>query len=214
MRTILAFGDSLTWGSDPQTGARHPHRYRWPEALRAELGDGHEVITDAVRGRTTAFDESFADCDRNGVKALPTALYAHAPIDLVVIMLGGNDMKPFVSGSAIASAQGGMKRLAEIALGHQQGMPGGKSAKLVIVAPPPLVATDHVDFAAIFEGGAAESRKLAGLYERLAGELGCAFFDAGSVAQASPVDGIHLDARNTRAIGVALAPLVRSVLAS
>jgi len=35
-----------------------------------------------------------------------------------------------------------------------------------------------------------------------------AFFDAGTVATASPIDGVHLDAMNTRAIGEALVPIV------
>ncbi len=56
------------------------------------------------------------------------------------------------------------------------------------------------------------SQKLAGLYAALADELGCGFFDAGGVAETTPLDGVHLDAANTRAIGEALAPVVRVML--
>ena len=48
------------------------------------------MITDGLRGRTTGFDEHLAACDRNGVRILPTSL-RHAPLDLVIIMLGSND---------------------------------------------------------------------------------------------------------------------------
>jgi lysophospholipase L1-like esterase len=65
----------------------------------------------------------------------------------------------------------------------------------------------------MFAGGIAESRKLAGYYAALAAEMGCGFFDAGQVASASPFDGVHLDAANTRAIGAALVPIVRALLA-
>jgi lysophospholipase L1-like esterase len=41
---------------------------------------------------------------------------------------------------------------------------------------------------------------------------GVAFFDAGSVATVSPLDGVHLDAEAHRALGTALAPVVREVL--
>ena len=41
---------------------------------------------------------------------------------------------------------------------------------------------------------------------------GCGFFDAGTVAKTTPLDGVHLDAENTRAIGEALAPVVREML--
>jgi lysophospholipase L1-like esterase len=53
---------------------------------------------------------------------------------------------------------------------------------------------------------------LASLYRDLADETGCGFFDAGSVAKTSPLDGIHLDADNTRAIGRGLEPVVRMML--
>ena len=41
---------------------------------------------------------------------------------------------------------------------------------------------------------------------------GCGFFDAGSVAKTTPLDGVHLDAQNTRSIGEALVPVVRVML--
>ncbi len=40
------------------------------------------------------------------------------------------------------------------------------------------------------------------------------FFDAGSVAVADKTDGGHLDAANTKAIGVALVPVVKKILRS
>ena len=64
----------------------------------------------------------------------------------------------------------------------------------------------------MFEGGIAESKKLAALYRQVADQYGCGFFDAGTVAKTTPLDGVHLDAVNTRAIGTALAPLVRKML--
>lgn len=211
MKTILAYGDSLTWGSDPATAGRHAPSHRWPDVLAAQLGDGVWMITDGLRGRTTAYDEHLADCDRNGARILPTALFTHAPVDLVVIMLGSNDMKPHTAGSAIAAMQG-MRRLVQIVRTHRQGFDDGRPAQVLVVAPPPLVETGDAEFTAMFVGAPAESRKIAALYQTLAADLGAAFFDAGTVAQASPVDGVHLDAENTRAIGTALAPHVRALL--
>ena len=213
MKTVLAFGDSLTWGADPQTGGRHGPEHRWPDVLAADLGTGVRVIADGLRGRTTAYDEHLADCDRNGARLLPTSLYCHAPVDLVILMLGVNDMKPHIAGTALAAMQG-MRRLVQIAQTHRQGfLEGHHLVRVLIVAPPPLVATDSAEFTAMFAGGVAESQKLATIYRALAEEYECAFFDAGTVAHASPVDGVHLDAANTRAIGLALAPVVSGLLA-
>ncbi len=210
-KTILAFGDSLTWGSDPVTSDRHPRAARWPNAMAAELGDGFDVVTDGLRGRTTAWDDHLGEGDRNGARLLPTILATHAPVDLVIIMLGTNDMKPQMAGQAMGASKG-MRRLAEIVLFGRQSMNRPPEAQVLLVSPPPLVPTQNEDFAAMFTDGVAESRDLARLYRRQADELGCAFFDAGTVAKTSPADGVHLDAENTAAIGRALAPIARSML--
>lgn len=212
MTTILAYGDSLTWGSDPAVaGRRHPVSHRWPDVLAAGLGEGVNIVTDGLRGRCTAYDEHLADCDRNGTRALPTSLYAHAPIDLVIIMLGANDMKPHICGTALGAKQG-MRRLVQIVQQHAQGLTEGLRAKVLIVAPPPLVPTDDEDMTHMFDGGIEQSQKLASSYQALAEEMGVGFFDAGTVAQASPLDGVHLDADNTAAIGRALMPVVSKML--
>ncbi len=53
---------------------------------------------------------------------------------------------------------------------------------------------------------------LASFYADLADEQGCDFFDAGTVARTTPIDGVHLDAENTRAIGRALTPIAKLIL--
>lgn len=210
MKTVLAFGDSLTWGSDPAGGGRHPRDARWPNALAAKLGEAVDLVADGLRGRTTAYDEYLADCDRNGARVLPTALYAHAPLDLVILMLGTNDMKPHIAGTATAAMQG-MRRLISIVQHHNAGLEAGPP-EVLVVAPPPLVETDHVEFAPMFAGGVEQSRMVGLMYADLADEMGCGFFDASSVAEASPIDGVHLDASNTQAIGKGLAPVVSLML--
>jgi lysophospholipase L1-like esterase len=59
----------------------------------------------------------------------------------------------------------------------------------------------------------AESRNFAKEYKKRADEHGVHFFDASTVAKADPGDGVHLDAKNTRAIGEGLVPVVKSILA-
>ena len=211
MTTILAYGDSLTWGSCPETGTRHPASHRWPEVLASLLGNDVTMIVDGMRGRTTGYDEHLADCDRNGVRLLPSVLYTHAPVDLAIFLLGANDMKPHLCGTALGAMQG-MRRLVQIAKNHTQGLPNGYDMKVVIVAPPALVETEQEEFSAMFEGGIEQSEKLAALYAKLADEENVAFFDAGSVSEASPLDGVHLDAENTKNIGEALAPVVTKLL--
>jgi len=210
MKTILCYGDSLTWGFDAQSLGRHAYEDRWPTVLQAELGDSARVIAEGLNGRTTAYDDHLADADRNGVRVLPTLLATHSPLDLVVILLGTNDMKPFICGDAYGSKQG-MERLIDLVRSHVYGF-FYKAPEVLIVSPPPVCATDNAEFATMFAGAIEQSKRLAGLYARSAEEYACSFFDAGTVAETTPLDGIHLDAANTRAVGKALAPVVRKML--
>jgi lysophospholipase L1-like esterase len=205
---ILAYGDSLTWGSDPISGMRHPKESRWPEILATALKV--DVITDALRGRTTGYDEYLSDSDRNGARTLPTALYAHAPLDLVILMLGSNDMKPHIAGTAIAAMQG-MRRLVSMVQNHVPG-PDLPTPQVLVIAPPPLCKTEDRFFAELFEGGIAHSKQLPHWYAQIAEEQDCHFFEAGKVAKTSAVDGVHLDAANTVKLGEALIPVVRKIL--
>ncbi len=210
MKTVLCFGDSITWGFDPEGSGRHALEDRWPSVLASALGQGVTVIAEGLNGRTTGYDDHLADCDRNGVKNLPTLLHTHQPLDLVIIMLGTNDMKPVIAGTAHA-ARAGIQRLVGLVRHHEYSF-DYDAPDILIVSPPPLAETADPIFSAIFRGGIEQSTMLASLYRDLADDLGCGFFDAGSVAKTSPIDGVHLTAEHTRAIGRGLEPIVRMML--
>lgn len=209
-KAILCYGDSLTWGYNAVGPSRHAYADRWPTVLQAELGDRYLTIAEGLNGRTTAFDDWLSGSDRNGARVLPTILESHAPLDLVIIMLGSNDMKPWIHGHPLPAKQG-VGRLVDIIRGHAYPleMP---APKVLAVSPPPLSETPNVEFSAMFGQRIEASRHLAAQYAAMAKEYGCEFFDAGTVANTTPLDGVHLDAENTRAIGRALAPVVRAIL--
>lgn len=210
MKTILCYGDSLTWGVDAENGSRHAHENRWPSVLQKALGHGVRVIAEGLNGRTTVYDDHMSAADRNGARILPTVLSTHAPIDLVIIMLGTNDLKPVFANNAVIVGRG-IERLVEIIRHHAWPMET-ETPEILIVSPPPISETDHPFLGPMFAGRIEDSHMLASVYADLADELGCGFFDAGSVARTTPIDGIHLDADNTRAIGKGLEPIVRMML--
>ena len=212
--TILAYGDSLTFGANPETGGpRHAYEDRWPTALERALDGKARVIAEGLGGRTTAFDDLTVGADRNGARILPTLLESHKPLDLVIIMLGTNDIKPYVCGSAAFAARGA-RRLIELTGGHFAAT-GEPVPQVLLVSPPHATPTTNEIMLSNFGGLEhllLESRDFAPHYRRHASETGAAFFDASTVAVASPLDGVHLDPANTRAIGEGLAPLVKQIL--
>jgi len=214
MKTILAYGDSITYGANPVIGgSRHAYEDRWPGALEVGLAGKARVIAEGLGGRTTVHDDWYASADRNGARILPTLLASHWPLDAVIIMLGTNDLKPFRGRTALEASYG-VRRLVEVIRGHA-GETGEVPPKIVIVSPPHLSKTDvHPEMMDHFGQDAAieQSKLFATYYKRRAEELGTAFFDASTMAEPDPNDGVHLDARNTRAIGEGLVPVVKELL--
>ena len=213
MKTILAYGDSLTYGADPGGGPRHAYEDRWPTTLEQGLGGKARVIAEGLGGRTTAYDDWTAAGDRNGARILPTLLDSHKPLDLIIFMLGTNDLKPFVAGSAAYAARGA-RRLVELTRGHFA-TTGEPVPPMVLVSPPLIAETPNQIMLSNFGGLdhlLRESHDFARHYRRHADETGVAFFDAATVAKADPRDGVHLDPKNTRAIGEGLVPLVKQIL--
>jgi lysophospholipase L1-like esterase len=212
MQTILCFGDSNTWGCVPLVEFGNTRRFepevRWPGVLRRELGDGYLVVEEGLNGRTTVFDDPI-EAHRNGRDYLAPCLLTHRPLDLVVLMLGTNDLKHRfgLSPSDIAAGAG---KLVELTSRSEAGV-DGRAPQTLLVAPPPLARLTLL--ADEFEGGSAKSQRLADCYAAEAAELGCAFLDAGRVIRSSNVDGIHLDAEEHEKLGVAVAARVRELLA-
>jgi lysophospholipase L1-like esterase len=171
VRTVLCFGDSNTWGYDPASGDRFPPDVRWTGVMARSLGDGYRVIEEGLNGRTTRWDDPIED-GRNGLAYLAPCLESHSPLDMVLIMLGTNDLKRRfnLSASDIAESAGTL-----------------------------------TDFDEMFEGAEPKSRLFSRYYRTVAGWHGVSFFDAGSVIESSPLDGIHFEADAHRILGEALA---------
>ncbi|MGR3540620.1 MAG: GDSL-type esterase/lipase family protein [Hasllibacter sp.] len=197
---LLAFGDSLTWGYRPEDGGRHAPEDRWPIVAADALGA--TVWAEGLNGRTTAHDEWTGAGDRNGARLLPTLIETHWPLDWVAVMLGTNDLLLLGAPDPMRAARG-MTRIARLVRHHPAR--GGGAPHCLLIAPPPLREAADVGPRAV-----AASRRLAGLYADVAAEEGCVSLDAGGAAASSAVDGVHLDAANTRAIGKAVAGAIRA----
>lgn len=201
---VLCFGDSNTYGTcrDPSStsGTATPDPdyvrlnadRRWTGVLQRLLGDGYDVIEEGLNGRTTDVDyEDRPGC--NGRTYFVPCLLSHRPVDVVVVMLGGNDLKPSFGRTpkAIADALGGyVDDIATHVTDRRGRVP-------VTVLVGPTVVDDTAPWYRDVVGEnfdprhAARSRELAAEIRRVARERKVRYADAAQVASAGD-DGVHL----------------------
>lgn len=204
---VLCYGDSNTWGYEGSSGARLGRWERWPGVLQRALGDEVHVLEEGMNGRTTVFDVPY-EAGRNGLTHLPVSLQTHAPLDVVVISLGTNDL--FVPGVNAFHAAHGAMRLAEVTLASDCGPDDGPPQVLVLV-PPPFLPLGMWEPDA--PQGVAESRRFADHFAVMSVEYGdVPLLDLGAHITSSPVDGIHFEAADHRVIGRLVAERLRPML--
>ena len=204
MKTILCYGDSNTWGYNPATKERYGRDERWAGVFRNELGEEYLVIEEGLNGRTTVWDDPIEGY-KSGKEYLIPCLETHKPIDLVIIMLGTNDLKKRFSVTAFDIAEGA-GTLVKIVQQSETGL-DGKAPKVLLMAPPP-VAKFSSDFADMFQEAEAKSKKFSQEYRRVAEELGCELLDTAEVIISSDIDGIHFEVEEHEKLGKAVAARV------
>ncbi len=208
-RTILCYGDSNTHGTPPMADLEAMDRFdkgqRWPGLMGHLLGPAWVVIEEGQPGRTTLHDDPVEGAHRNGLTILPAILESHRPVDLVILKLGTNDLKPRFSVHApdIALSLG---RLIDVIRASRSG-PGGDAPQVLLVAPPPIVEVGCL--ADIFEGGASRSARLGAACRAVAARWKVPFVDAADHIAVSAVDGIHYDAATHATLAAVLAAGVR-----
>ena len=203
MKRILCFGDSNTWGYDPETHERYDNKTRWPCVMGSLLGDEYEIVEEGMNGRTTVWDDPVDDL-MSGINYLKPCLISHKPLDLVIVMLGTNDLKDrfCVSAFEIAKSAG---RLVKMVQASDAG-PQGSAPKVLLVAPPPIVMGDSGLETRLH--GLEKSKRFAHEFAEIAKELGCSFTNAGDFIESSLVDGIHFSAESQRQLGESIAKVV------
>ena len=202
-KRILCFGDSNTYGYDPN-GGRYDESIRWPMAMQSRLGGGYTVIEEGLNGRTAVYDDPVEGGYKSGLAYLPPCIMTHNPLDLIIIMLGTNDLKSRFGLNAYTIAQC-QERLIEACRAYGETENGG-DPEILLVSPA------HVgDWIAdtwlgpIFGTASIEtSRHLSKEYARVAEIHGCHFFDAAPVVELAREDALHFTVRGQIALAEAM----------
>ena len=207
MANILIYGDSNSHGTKPLRVLGGFDRYgedtRWPEVMAQALGPRHRVICEGLPGRTTVHHDPVDGGNRNGAEVLPAVLLSHVPLDLVVVMLGTNDLKPRFATSAFDIGKSVERLLRET----RAVLP---EVALLAVAPAPVRETGVLTEA--FAGAEARQAGLSDHIREAAERMGAAFVDAGAHVTVSEVDGVHWEADAHRSFGAVMAEAVAGLV--
>lgn len=185
MKKILCFGDSNTFGFNPETCGRFDKNSRWSGILSELLHQKYKVTEEGMNNRTGFFRNS-EGLKQSGNEYLPIYLKTNNDFDICILSLGTNDAQIFYP-LTVETAECGLKKLiSTIKLANP--------LTNIIVIPPVKITSD------LFKSGFAEMFDLNSIkkiedtfsiYKIVAEENNCFYFDFNKIAKPSSYDGIH-----------------------
>ena len=210
-KRILCYGDSNTWGYVPGLASRYPDDVRWTGVLRNILGDEYTVLEDGINGRTTVYEQEWA-VGRNGKEGLNYTLQSQKPIDLIVMMLGTNDLSMVSDASKLPLGIREVARAAKYAdqIINVSAPIYRDGPKVLLVAPPPL--NKNYDEQNGTSGKYEASLKFPEICRAVADELSIFYLDGSRYAEVGLID-CHMTEKGHRQLGEAVAEKVKEIFA-
>lgn len=216
---ILCYGDSNTWGcigrwkDSNHPSERYDTEHRWPDVLQADLGEDYHVISEGLGGRTTIYNKPDEPW-KNGETYLKPCLYSHRPLDLVIVMLGTNDLTAKCDMTPGELSVGITRLVNQIQEAWSCGR-GEKSPKILVLAPTEVQPSSPEGRVNVYEKfrkdiGRNLSRMFPEVYAKVAKEKNCYFLNAAAYAKPGPADGVHFDAESHVRLGHAVAEFIKN----
>ena len=209
---IVCFGDSNTHGYCALTNGRFSEEERWTCLLGQLLGEDYLVLEEGLSGRTTCFDDPVHE-GLSGLDYIYPCLMSHAPVDLLVIMLGTNDTKERFGSSAACIALG-LKGLVAKAVATTDCW--GTHGPRILIVVPKTIDKEYESTAVgatMGRGCAEKSEGLIAEYKTIANLTNCFYFDANEVvAENNHIDYMHLTKEGHQSLAKVLSGLIPSLL--
>ncbi len=186
MKKILCFGDSNTFGYNPENGLRYPQNERWSGILQSLFKNEYQIIEAGCNNRT-CFRDNFSGENFTGYKALPK--YLSEQPDIVILWIGSNDLQRFYNIS-LKEIQYGIENLIEIIKNNSP------NSKIILIPPleiKPEVLTSKI-FSFLFDKNSIEkSKHFSKIYKNVAKKYNCSFIDLSQTITPSQIDGLHFE---------------------
>ena len=214
MINVLCYGDSNTYGYNPLNGKRFSTNERWTGRLQSMLGRNYKIIEEGLNGRTTILDDPMGE-NRNGEQYFDVDLKSNYPVDLVVIMLGSNDLKKRFNMPAADIADGAGKIVDKAINYSKEKNEDHNPCKVLLVAPIHIGKDiEESPYADSFGGNIAREKSLqfSKCYEKVAKDHGAYFMDAGFYVNPSHEDSLHLDKEGHRILAYAFKDKIKEIM--
>ena len=184
---ILFFGDSNTYGYDYHTLGRYDNRFT--TLLQDSLGSSFRIIEEGLPGRTSVFNDELT-YGLSGLDYILPCLRSHSPIDLVVVMLGTNDIKERLGANA-SVINLGLQRLIKTIINERDSF---RDLVRVLLISPPIVKDGVIDYYPTMGFGCElKSKELIPLLRESAIELGIDYLCASDYVEFSDIDKMHFE---------------------
>ena len=194
MKNILCFGDSNTWGYDPATQTRFSKDIRWTGVLQQLLGSKYNVIEEGLNGRTTNVNEKqdhglgYFRPFRSAMDLLSVLIETNSPLDLIIVMLGTNDLKTNFNQSSEMIAKN-MRLVCESIIDNDY-----FQSKSIILVSPTHINEESPNLLDSFIGTTQASQSFSNSYRKISDDLDLYFLDASESVKTNQIDGLHWDA--------------------
>ena len=205
MKKILCYGDSNTYGFNPETGGRYDKTTRWSGILSDLLKENYEIIEAGMNNRT-GFFKNPEGLKQSGGEYLSIYLQNHKDIDICILNLGTNDAQIFYPLDNETTRKGLQNLASEIKNTNPQ-------TKIIII-PPVKITQDllHSGFAVIFDKNSIEKiQNIFPVFEEFAKTHNYYYFDFNTFTSPSQIDGIHYTKESHKIIAAKLAEFISKI---
>ena len=202
MKKILCFGDSNTFGFNPENGRRYDSNTRWTKVLEHLTYQKFKIIEAGCNNRTAFVDNPSGEL-QTGYKILPKIL--STDLDYIIIAIGINDIQ-YSYNTTLEDVEKGISSIIEIVKNNCP------NTKIILLSPS--VLNDNIlnsYFSTMFDKISIEkSYYYAEIYKRISDKYNCVFLNLSEIAPVSSIDGLHYDSEGHKKIAYALATIINN----
>lgn len=206
---ILCYGDSNTWGYI--SGSNHNRLLkseRWTGLLQELLGKEYLIIEEGLNSRTLiSNDDRPGKEGKNGSVYLMPCLDTHDPLDIVVLMLGTNELKAVFNKTPEEIGVLIEEHFIKVILNRKSQFLD-TTPRLLLVCPP-LVDEKTEYCKNKYEGATEKSKKLNDICNKISEKYNCSFVS--NEGFTTGIDGVHLDKESHKKLANALYKEIRRI---